>query len=64
MNSQQIHPSKRCETRFSKKNELAVMPLIGVVTKLRIILEPALVQALIAAVDVNNQDASQFSDID
>lgn len=43
---------------FLKKNELAVMPLIDVVTKLRAMLEPALVQALAVAVDVNSHDVS------
>lgn len=43
---------------FLKKNELAVMPLIDVVVKLRAILEPALVQALAVA-----QDASSSSGV-
>ena len=48
---------------FLKKNEITITPLSEVVTKLRIILEPALVQAATFSdtsrvVDIDKQDAS------
>jgi hypothetical protein len=48
---------------FLKKNEITITPLSSVVAKLRVILEPALVQAatfsvMADLVDVDKQDAS------